>query len=396
MRLRVRRVSRRWLVAAVVAVVAVAGGVTWFSTRDSSAATQTTTSTVSTGTYQTTVSASGTVAAARQADLSFEVSGTVTDVRVAAGDKVTKGQVLATVGSDTLQATLDAAESTLEAAQSQLDDDTDSDASDTQLASDRASVLSAQSSVASAQDDVDNADLRATFAGTVAAVDLEVGDEVSGGSSAGTGAGAGTGTGAAAQTSTTTASTSAVTVLSTRSFVVDATVASDDVKQVKKGLQTELTVTGLDDTVYGTVSSVGLVAETSSTGAAEFPVEIAVTGSPKGLYAGASAEGSIIVKQVTDVLTVPSQALRTSGTTTYATVVAGGEKKRRTVVTGATYGFQTEVRSGLKAGDKVEITGFTRPAGGGGTGGAGGRSGFPQGGAPPAGFPAGGFQGGAQ
>ncbi|MFC6340990.1 biotin/lipoyl-binding protein [Nocardioides hankookensis] len=45
-----------------------------------------------------TVSADGTLAASRTSDESFAVSGTVTRVAVSEGDKVRKGDVLATVG----------------------------------------------------------------------------------------------------------------------------------------------------------------------------------------------------------------------------------------------------------------------------------------------------------
>jgi multidrug efflux pump subunit AcrA (membrane-fusion protein) len=381
--------SRRWLVAGVVVVVA-AVAVTWWTNRGTTAVAQTITATAATGTYKTTVSASGTVAAAHEADLSFGVSGTVTDVRVAAGDKVAKGQVLATVDRTSLRAALAAARSSLTAARSQLGDDVDADASDTQLAADRAAVLSADSAVNSAEDDLASGALRSTIGGTVASVGVAVGDQVSSGSS-GSQASSGTqGSGAAGgsqSTSTTTStSTSAVTVVSTKAYVVDATVASSDVASVKKGLQAQVTVTGLDATVYGTVSSVGVVAQTSTSGAAEFPVEIAVTGSPKGLYPGSTATASIVVKQVTGVLTVPTQALHTSGSTTYVTEVVAGKNVRRTVVTGTAYGPQTQVKSGLKAGDVVVLAAFTRAPGAGtaGTGRTGtgrtGTGGFPQGG----------------
>jgi multidrug efflux pump subunit AcrA (membrane-fusion protein) len=403
-----RRLKVRWWLVVGAVVVVVAAGATWFTTRDSTAAAQTTTATVSSGTYKATVSATGTVAAAKEADLDFAATGTVTRVLVAEGDKVTKGQVLATVGRASSRASLAAARSSLTAATTQLDDDVDADATDTQLTADRAAVLSAKSTVGTAEDDLASTRLRSTMAGTVASVDVQVGDQVSGGtssqsggtsgSSGGTSGGTSTGTGTTggATTTATTTSTSAVTVVSTKAYVVDATVASSDIKQVKKGLQAQVTVTGVDATVYGTVSTVGLVAQTSSSGAAEFPVTIAVTGTPKGLYAGSSATASIVVKQVTNVLTVPTQALHTSGKTTYVTQVVGGKNVRTPVVTGTAYGFATQVRSGLKSGDKVVLATFTRIPGTGTRSGSGasGRSGFPEGGVPGGGQGFGGGTGG--
>ncbi len=68
---------------------------------------------VTTGTMEQTVASSGTIEPASQASLNFAVSGTVTAVNVAAGQTVTAGQVLATVGTTALQDQLDAAQAQL-------------------------------------------------------------------------------------------------------------------------------------------------------------------------------------------------------------------------------------------------------------------------------------------
>lgn len=346
-RLRGRR--RAWLIVPLVLVVAAGAGV-WLMTRDSSGATASTTETVSSQTIEQTVSADGTIAARTTAEETFAVEGTVTRVAVHEGDTVKKGAVLAVVGSDALVAARDAAESSLEAAESQLDDDEDSGASDVQLAADQANVVSARATLADARQAVTDATLRASVAGTVTSVGYSRGDSV--GSTSTTPAADGT-----------TTTTSAITIVSTRSFVVDATVAAEDVDQLKKGLQAEITATGVDDTVYGTVSEVGLVAQTNDSGAAVFPVTIEVTGKQEGLYAGVSATASIVVKQVPDVLTVPSRALSTEDGTTYVTKVVDGDEVRTEVEIGDAYGMSTEVTSGLEEGDEVVVPGFTRPTG---------------------------------
>lgn len=353
-KLRGRR--RAWLVVPLVLVVAGGGGV-WLMTRDSSAATEPTTYTVSASTMKDTVTASGTIEPRHSADLDFEVSGTVTDVYVDEGDRVTRGQALARVDDDALVASRTAAAASLAAAYTQLDDDQDADASDTQLAADQAAIVAATATLAQAKQAVADATLRATISGTVASLDLAVGDVVGGSS----------GTDPAADGST---GTSAVVLVSSGHYVVDATVASSDVKQLKKGLQAEITPTGVTETVYGTVQSVGLVAETSSSGAAVFPVTIEVTGKRKDLYAGTSADVSIIVEQRTDVLTVPSRALETDEDGgTYVTEVVDGKGVRTPVEVGTAYGMSTEILSGLEDGDVIEIPSFT-PTGGGSGGGS--------------------------
>src|SRR5579864_7920185 len=113
--------TRKRLLAIGLVVVLVAAAVvtTWQLTRSggssaSAAPISVTTQkvTASTGTIKQTVSASGTLEPAAQADLSFAVSGQVTAVGVAVGQKVTAGQTLATVDTSALQYQVNAASET--------------------------------------------------------------------------------------------------------------------------------------------------------------------------------------------------------------------------------------------------------------------------------------------
>jgi macrolide-specific efflux system membrane fusion protein len=399
----------------VVGALVVVGGIgTWLlTTGDGSGAAPTLTAEVSSGTVKQSVSASGTIEPAKSADLDFGVGGTVTKVYVAAGDTVVKGQALAAVDSSALVAARTAAQASYDAALAQHADDIDAGASDVQLAADQTAVLSAKSDLDAAVADVKNAVLRSTINGTVSAIDLEVGDVVSGSGSSGSGtsgSGGSSGTGSAgsgssmsnaASSSTTSGSTAAVTVTSTDRYIVDATVSAEDASQVKKGMQAQITATGSSTPVYGTVSAVGMVAEANSSGAAVFPVTIAVTGKQKDLYAGTSATASITVKQVADVLTVTSRAIQSSGQSTYVMKMVDGKAVKTPVKIGTVYGATTEILSGLSDGDTVQVPGVTMPSGGSTSGNrTGGGSGFPSGrtfgGGFGGGVPSGGFPGGGQ
>ncbi|WGX98998.1 efflux RND transporter periplasmic adaptor subunit [Nocardioides sp. L-11A] len=358
--------GRRRLVvslAALVALSAVAGG--WLLLRgDEPAAATSSTATVGTQTLRQTVTAAGTVAAARTAELAFDVSGTVTAVYVRPGDSVTKGQRLAAVDDEVLQAELDAADSALDAAEAARSEHVADGASTEQVAADRAAVLAAESRLVEARAAVEDAVLRATAKGTVTDVGIAVSDTV-GGSSGGTGSG--TGSGAGSGTGDDSAGT--ITVVSTGAFVVEATVSSGDVAKVTTGLQAEIAVSGVDETVYGTVQEVGLVAETDSAGAAVFPVTIKVTDRRDDLFGGTSADVTIVVSQRADVLTVDSRAIRTDGDGTYVekvTDAATGASARTEVELGETSGMATEVLSGLGEGDLVVVPGFSGPGGAGG------------------------------
>lgn len=377
----------------VLALAASAGGWFWFRP-EAEAVVASTTQTVSTSTLKETVTASGTLRAARSEDLSFSVSGTVRAVLVDEGDQVKKGAALARVDSSSLVAARTAARSSYDAALAQLDEDLDAGASDVQVAADRSSVVAARSSWVEARDAVDDAVLRAPMAGTVVALDLAVGDTVGSGTGSGTGSGStgstgssagGSGAGAATTDTTSTTSTAEVTLATTRRFAVDAEVAAADIGGVEEGLQVELTVSGVDETVYGTVSSVGAVASTNTSGAAVFPVVVEVTGNRKDLWSGTSADLSIVVSQRTDVLTVPTQAVESDDGQAYVTVVVDGTEERRDIEIGEAPGASTEVTSGLEEGDTVVVPGFAGPGSGSGTD-RGGQQGFP-GGTPPSGMP---------
>lgn len=387
---RLRPRSRPHFVVTALIVALLIGGVGyWAFGRGDSAQAQSTVATVTAGTFQQTVSGSGTIQPASQADLDFGVSGRVTVVEVKAGDTVKKGEVLARLDTVSLDAALAAAKAQLEAAETTAAND--GSETSTQRAANDATLASARANVAEAEDDLDASVLRATIAGTVASVDLAVGDQVGGSAGSGSPSAGAAGTSGASGSATSTST--AITLVTPTNFTVDVDVAATDIETVKKGLQVEITPSGATEAIFGTVEDVGLVAETSTSGAATFPVTVKVTGEQKDLYAGTSADVSIIVKQVQNVLTVPSLALTTSGGKTYVTKVVGSSTRRTAVEVGTTYGASTEITSGLKSGDKVEVTAAQSPRRGSGSG----ESGFPGGGGlPSGGFPngGGGFPGG--
>jgi multidrug efflux pump subunit AcrA (membrane-fusion protein) len=369
------RASRRWLAGGAAAVVLAGGGTAvWALTRSSPASAAATANLVAAGTsdLSQTVTTTGTIQPRDRADLTFGVSGRVTSVPVSVGQKVGKGDLLATVDSTTLRTAVDTASAAVTAAEQQVA--SLSGATSTQLASAEAQLAQARSDLATAQDDLSAASLTAPFSGVVAAVGLATGDVV-GSSSAGAGGGGG---------GSSTATSKAITVISTDAWVVDAGVGSADLAQLKKGLQAQITPTGSRALVFGTVASLGILATSSTSGSATFPVVIAVTGSPAGLYAGATADVTIIVKRVTGVLTVPTLAVATESGRTVVHQVVGGKRVSTPVTTGTVYGPLTQITSGLKAGDEVVVT-FARPGGTGTRRGTGGRTGGP-GGVPGGGF----------
>jgi multidrug efflux pump subunit AcrA (membrane-fusion protein) len=373
---RIRRSLRRWPVLAAALVIVVAGtGAAWAMTRGSSASASTTQLVAAKVTNVTeTVSASGTIAPSTEADLGFAVSGRVTKVLVTTGDTVSKGQPLARVGTATLDASYAAAKASLAAAE----DTADSDSSDSsaQQASDAAQLTAARASYTAAKQSLKDATLRSTIAGTVTSVGLTKGEAVTGSdgsaaSSSNSASGASTSPNSASSASSTSTSSSSQIVVQSKRSIVNASVDDTEITTVKKGQSVAITPEGAATSVPGVVKSVSSV-PSSSSGVVSFPVVVTVSGHPSGVYAGATATLVITTKRVSNVLEIPTLAITYAGSNATVKLQQGGSTVTRAVTIGTTYGLESQVLSGVTAGEKVVVTTPTFPGRiGGGTGGEG-------------------------
>lgn len=404
-----RRLSRRarWgLVCAVLLLVAggaVGAWVLFF--RTSGVTTSLRTVTVAAETLKQSVSGTGILNPAKESDLSFSSSGTVTSVKVSAGDVVTKGQKLATIDDSELEIDYTSAKASLTEAEDSLSAlEDDDDTTDTALAAARATVEVKKNAVTQAKAALADATLVSPIAGKVADVTIAKDDTVSGsasttsssanngtgsGANAGTGSGtgtnAGTGSGTGSSTGSSASSSAAVTVISDGTFTVTTAVSNAEVTSVKKGLQATITPTGSTEPVFGTVSSVGVVASSSTSsgsGSATFPVTITVTGKQPTLLPGSSATVAITVKQLTNVLSVPTQAVSTVDGKTVVQKLVNGKQVATPVKLGAAVGASTVVASGVRQGDQIVLPSFRLPSGNGSAGGRTGQGGSGQGGFP--------------
>ena len=399
--------ARPWLTATgvVILVAACAGGylLTGRTTKATAAPTYRLVA-VTTGTIRQSVAATGAIEPAVQDALTFSASGQVTSVDVKAGQTVAQGATLATINSAALQASLAQAQASLASDQARVTADTNAAGSATQLAADNAAVSAASGQVTAARAALAGATLTSPIAGLVASVGLTPGQQVSGsagsssgsagssGSSGSASGGGGSGTGSSGTSSTSSSSSADILVVSTNSWVVNATVDDTQVGLLAVGDQAQLTVDGTSGTVYGTVSSIGLI-PSSTSGVASYPVTIGVTGSPAGLHAGASVTVSLIYKQLTDVLVVPTTAVHVVSGKQVVYEMSGTKQVAHPVSIGLASGGSSEVLSGVASGDQVVVpstrTGAGRTGGTGATGRTGTGGGFGGGG-----FGGGGFGGG--
>ena len=307
------------------------------------------------GTIRQSITSTGTIAPAEQDAVNFTVPGKVTRVAVTAGQRVRAGTVLATIDTATLTANLAQAQATLATAQAKVAaDNADSSTTATQLAADTAAATSAQGQVTAAQQAMSAATLTSPIAGVVAEVNLTAGEQVgtsSGGSGSATSGGSGGGTGGSSSgtggsgsggsNSASSSSTDQFLVISTTSWVVNATVDSTGVGLIAPGDQAQIVPGSSPSMVYGTIASVGVMATTSS-GVATFPVVISVTGNPSGLHAGDTATVSLIYRQLSGVLVVPTAAVHTVGGQRVVYLVSGGKQVNHPVGVGLSSGGSTQ------------------------------------------------------
>jgi multidrug efflux pump subunit AcrA (membrane-fusion protein) len=426
--------NRRWLRLAVVApVVCVIAGAAfvgaWATTKTSTPSATATTQLVqaTVGSMSQTVSASGTIAPAATEDLNFTSGGLVTAVKVKAGQKVTKGQVLATIDSAALGSAVVQAQAQVAADAATLSTDQSGSASAAQITSDQANLSAAETQLASAQTALGGASLVSPINGQVASVSLTVGEQLG---SNGASATSVTGSGASSPST----STAEIEVVST-SLVVNLSVDDTEIAKIKAGQVATVsassstasssntnggggfgrfagppaagannsasnpsTNSSTNSTPSGTatvptaakVTSVGVIASATS-GVATFPVVVRVTGAAAGLYSGATAAVTITYKQLDNVLSVPTLAVTQTNGQSYVTVSATGKTTKRAVTTGITSAGRVQITSGLKAGEQVVVTIPSSTTARGSNGGSNGGTGnaptgrFFQGGGPAAG-----------
>lgn len=306
--------------------------------------------TARTGSVTATIEVSGTIEPVTAWGLSFGSAGTVASVGVAPGQQVVTGQPLAQLDTTALVDQLDQAQGNLQAAQDKLAQDSSSPTPPppSVIASDQAAIAGASAAVSSAQQQLNAASLVAPGNGVVAAVNISPGQTVtnSGGAPVG-------GSAAAAAASAGSGPSGAIVVTGSQGFLVSAQVADTQVAQVHVGQSALVTPAGAASPLPGQVSSVAPLGTTTQ-GVVVFPVDIAISGNPPGLYAGANAQVGVVVARAKGVV-VPTSAVHTVGERNFVFVLDHGKPQRRVVQLGPSGATRTAVTSGLQAGTQVVI-----------------------------------------
>jgi macrolide-specific efflux system membrane fusion protein len=366
---------------------------------------------VAKGTVLATVSGSGSLVSPSDAGADFTTGGTLTEVRVKPGDKVTKGQVLAKVSKTTVNQTLTEQEASLTAAEasltkaeegqtpasSQTSPSPSASVDASAVAQAEAQVAQAQDAVNTAQQAVDGTTLKAPVSGTVASVAAAVGQTVSGTSGSGS---SNSSSSSSSSSSTSTSSSSSptgfVVITNPKGMQVTADFSESDALKLKEGQAATVTLNAQSNKALNakvlSVSSLPATSTSSSGGsgsstAVQYAATLAVNGSTTGLRTGMSASIQVVTGEVSNALYVSSAAVTGTGTNRTVTVV---KSDGSTQVVNVTVGLQgdtnDEITSGLTQGEQVRInsvasTGTNGFPGGGFPGGGAGRAGGGAGGA---------------
>lgn len=170
--------------------------------------------------------------------------------------------------------------------------------------------------------------IRAPFAGVVAKLDVEKNEMVSVGP---------------------------IGTFITKQKVADISLNEVDVTRVRIGQPVTLTfdaITGL--TLTGKVLEADLVG-TVSQGVVTYNVKVGFDADDERVRSGMSVNAAIITDTKQNVLTVPNGAVKTKGVDNYVEILDGGAvtPRRKTVVVGISNDTDTEIISGLEAGETV-------------------------------------------
>ena len=322
-----------WVLLAVLLIVI------WWIAVSSNKTIKVQTAQVSRGELIESVSTSGSVKADQYSQLTFPSGGLIKWVGVKVGQKVIKGQAVAQLDSIPLNAVYQQALSNYRNYQAIADSvlDTVKDHATDETFAQKAVRTTAEvnrdnayNAVLAAQDNLRNAMIFTPFPGII--------DTVSPSSP-----GVNVLPGAANYT-----------VVNPDSVYFDAEVAETDLPRVSTGQTVNIALDAYPgETFAGTVTTIGMVAFTSSTGGNAYHTRISIPLNTNMKFkVGMGGDADIIFNKIENTLKIPVSALVTDSNN-YVWVIENGKAKQIAVEVGGENNDEVEIKSGLSAGQEV-------------------------------------------
>lgn len=278
-----------------------------------------------------TTTSAGTVAAEQQAILGFGSTGRVARVKVRAGDRVSKGQVLAELENTDLRTVYEDSERELNRAQELFA---------AGLVA-RAALDEATKVYEIARSNHDKSRIRAPYDGIVTEVNLEVGE-------------------LAQTTGATAGSKTPLRIVDTRPRLIQGTIDEGDLGKVKTGTPARVKIQAaggkwLNAEVRKVVAFVSTAKEQDRTA----EIELRLTGEdkekpdPRSLPVGASADIELITQEKNQALALPARVALGHGANRYVFRHADGKLARTPIRIGIGNYERIEVLEGVSPGDIV-------------------------------------------
>lgn len=337
--------KKLWALIVGVLVIVI-GGWQWFANDEAKSAPTYTTGKVMKGNISSTISATGTINPVHYVDVSTNIPGKLQSVLVKANQKVSAGQVIATIDARQLQASVDNARATLNQASTDLD---------------RYRVLAAQGAVS--QQTYDNA--LATYEKAKASYDqvaANLADSTITAPMDGTIIGEPL---KAGQTIATGISTQMIiaTIADLSELEIYLTVDETDIGSVKEGAKVDFTVDAHPGKTFtGTVKDISLGTKgnmgTTSSSVVYYTVRVSIPSADvDNFFPSMTARATIHGEERQNVLVVPLAAVRSDKVGEFIYVIKDGKPVRTSVKTGMTGDTTIEIISGVAEGDEIVVSG---------------------------------------
>jgi RND family efflux transporter MFP subunit len=360
--------KKNYVIAAIILVIAW-GGYYWYSkSKSTTNQVKYVTATAEKGMLTSSVSASGNVVVDQSSNIDPTISGTVADLSVAVGDSVKKGQLLFTIINEDLTvsvakstASLKTSKDAIEVAEVNVksakadynaakkkEDKTPGTYTNKELSVMKDKIDLAEDDVTEAEKNyiasqadysntLTNAGKRRVTAlldGTVNAVNIKNGDDLSKVSS-----------GSSRQVP--------IIIGDLGTMKAQVQVNEVDVANVSIGQKVMMKMDALNNfETTGIVEKMDSLG-TLTSGVVTYNVTIDFDSLDPRIKPEMSVSASIITDVKQDVLTVPSSAVKIQNGTNYIEVLNGATPEQKNVVVGVSNSTDTEIVSGIKAGDKV-------------------------------------------
>ncbi|HTJ17226.1 MAG TPA: efflux RND transporter periplasmic adaptor subunit [Steroidobacteraceae bacterium] len=295
---------------------------------------------------------SGSMSPIVQATLKSKVGGEVELVPLREGQDVREGEVLARIDTRNLQAQYDRQLAAVDRARADLDlatlnrdknrvlldqhyiSQNTYEATESAYAGMVANLKLAEADARLAKIGLEDAVIRAPFAGTVAKRHVQPGEKVS-------------------------MDSTIVTLVDLRQMVLEAAVPAADIPAVQIGQPAKFKVGGFGSREF--VGEVQRINPITADGSRAITIYIAVPNPNRALKGGMFAQGALTLDTTEPVLAVPQRAVHAEAGATYVYTLRDEKIARTNVRVGAAGPGATfvEVREGLAAGDRVIVTEIT-------------------------------------